>query len=827
MRSKQVRDRHSDVTEPQRRFRSIGTRLQVATVSIVALLIAMVVLGIAAVGLPSLKLMIIGQGVQQASVPAVPALAALQAERQQALAYLAAPNADLAALQQQEARTSQGLQEMQAAADSALSGAPAEIVDRLNAFVGLLGELPQQRSMIEARSATSAQVFNYYNTVLDAATRLFDAQARVVPDAPITQHAIAAVALFRVADEMSRAGSLAAGALADQSFSGQDYQQFQHLVGAYHTELDTTSQYVRPEVQTQYSSVVRGSAFRQLSTLEDALIARGPDPHKPAVSFPVTADEWSSVTSAVSQQLVDLTIKQANAIATEAADTGASQFWLTASILGALTVAAVAAAIVGIRLARSVSRRLGSLAQGVHRVATDEVPELVDRIHADHDIDIPAQVELLDDRHDEIGGVAVGFRDAVVADLEARKREILLREGTTRVLKELAHRIQIPVLRMLDTLYDAQQKEQNPRALRLLYTIDHEVIRARRTADHMIVLAGDQPRQQRRNPVPLYNILQGAATETSPPEASDAERQLERFKLQNIPTVSVKPLLAHQIAHLLSELMDNAVRYSPPQSVIRVSGMPTAHGVAIEIADAGPGLSEDRLASANALMRNPPEFDVMVREEAISQLGFFVVAHLARALGMKVAFSTSAFQGLSAIVILPEDLLAPVSEEPQDVPAPEAESPAAPATADSSWFRAENAAEDDADLTGNHANVTQLISAVAAPARPALVSTSGGKHSASPPPARVAAPTPEAPAAPNGLPPQLPKRRRGATLNQPDTTAVRVNVDTPSDDHAVETTRTQLSALQRGTERGRRAAEAEQSGSDQWPAWPREDGESR
>lgn len=801
-------DRHPAPARQHRRLQSLGTRLRLSTLTLVALLGVMVLLGVIQVGLPSLKLKIIGAGVQEVSVPAVPALAELQAERQHALAYLAAPDADVAALRQQQTRTSQGLQEMQAAS-AALSGAPPEITERLDAFTALLEELPGQRTATESRSTSPAEVFAYYNDVLDAATRLFDAQARFVPDAEITQSAIAAVGLFRVADTMSRAGSLAAGALADQTFAAGDYQRFSHLVGAYHSELDTTAQYLEPAVRDRYRDVVEGSAFLRLGDMEDALVARGPDPHRDGdevvpVPFPVGAGEWAELTSTVSRQLVDLTVMQATLIAAKADDTGAAVFWTTALVLGGLAAAAVAAAVVGVRLARRVSRRLGSLAQGVRRVATDEVPRLVRLIQEDDNVDIRGDVALLDAGPDEIGGVAARFRDAVVADLEARRREILLRKGTTRVLKELAHRIQLPVARLLSTVLAAQEKEQNPDTLRLLYTIDHEVVRARRIADHMIVLAGDQPRRQRRNPVPLFHIVQGAATETSPPESADPAGQLQRFSLQNIPEVSVKPLLAHQVAHVLSELMDNAVRYSPPGSQIRVFGELTAHGVAVEIADAGMGLSREALESVNELMRNPPEFDVMVREDAIGHLGFFVVAHLSRALGMIVAFQTSAFQGLSAVVTLPAELLAAFPEEDHHAE-----------RAESTWFGPP--VETEVETTAEHD-----LALVASAATPAWAE--GATHNPGPrharPPVEV---EPAAPVAlsPGALPP-LPRRRRGATLEPPAAPGIP---GLPVDDVDVATTRTQLSQLQRGTERGRQAAE--ESGPPHPPAWPRDDEGSR
>lgn len=813
-----MHDGHSELTKPRRRHWSIGTRLQAAAWLSGTVLAVTLALVVAWVGFPSLVLAKIGAGVQQASLPAVRTLGALQVERQQALVYLATPGADPAPLQRQEGVTSQGLQEMQTAAATALAGAPQQITDRYTEFAGLVKQLPQQRQMIESRAGNSQQAYAFYNTMLDSATKLFDAQARVVPDAPITQSAIAAVDLFRVADNMSRAGSLVTTAITNQSFDSAAYQQFQRLVGAYHVDLDVNAAYLEPQVQKSYGDVIRGPDFQQLSTAENALIARGPDPHRPDVPFPVNAGDWSVLTSKVSGQLIDLTIQQAIPIAAKAANDGSRQFWTTAAELAALFIVELFAAVFCGWQARSVSRRLGRLAQGVQTVATVEVPALAEEIQAGEDVDIPARVSLLDDRPDEIGGVAERFRGAVIADLQARGREIQAREGMKGVLTEFAHRIQIPVTRLLSILYEAQAREQNSEALALYYRVDNEAVRVRRIADNMIVLTGDQPRRRRDRPVPLFHILRAAATETTTTETIDQARHLQRFAWEKIPEVEVLPRPAYQVAHLLSELMDNAVRFSPPTTQIRVSGEETAHGVAIEIADAGRGLAKDDLDAANGLMQNPPPFDVMVGENAIRRLGWFAVAHMARALGIIVAFRRSAYQGVSAVVTLPEELLASAVPDHQGEPIGN-EGQQATATG-SSWFRTNNTVgTDDDNEDGTH--VTQQPS-FATPVSTMAIEDSFVTDGVGPRHARTAAPNGELvrELPTEGLAP-LPRRRRRVPGSVPP--ATRASDLRPPDLDAG----TQLRQLQRGTERGRRTSVAAEPGSDGGPAWPLDDPESR
>lgn len=826
--SDQVDDRHSGLDGFRRRHQSIGFRLLLLIVVLGLLLLMLVGLGAALVGAPSLKLKVIGAGVQQVSVPAVPALAELQAERQRALAFLATPSADTTALHEQEARTSQGLQAMQTAAGSALSGAPPEIFYRLTVFAGLLGQLQQQRSMVDARSASAAHIFRYYNSVLDAATGLFDAQARLVPDAPITQSAIAAVNVWRATDDMSRAGSLAASALANGSFASQEYQQFHRLVGAYHADLDTTAPYLEPDAQAEYTTMVNGPEFQQLSAIEDTLIARGPDPHKPALPFPVLADRWLALTSTVSQQLVKLTIRQANDIAARAAETGASTFARTAWILGSALVVVIGTAIVGSWFAWRVSRRLKRLAHGMHRMSTDLVPGLVRSLEDCQEVDIDACVELLDDQPDEIGGAASRFRDAVIADLhatereiQARQREILLREGTTRLFRELAHRIEVTVSRLLEILLEAQAKEQNSYVLRLLFTVDHEVVGIRRISHNMIVLGGDQPQGSGDAPVPLHHILQGAASETTPPGRSDQAHQLQRFELQNIPDVAVQPFRAHQIAHALSELMDNAVQFSRRDSTIRVIGERTVHGVAIEIADAGIGMTGDALHGGNEIMRNPPEFDEMVREDAVRHLGFFVVAHLARDLNVNVVLKTSPWEGLSAIVNLPRELL--VFPEPEHDDHGDADGNQACAPSRSPWFSGEDTAWTGVPIHGGDTTAhmdtatAQPVSTAVLAAPPDRARPAGPRH------AQVSAPAGPQEGVSTQTGPPLARRRPGATLQTHARSADAPTTVTPLTDIDLDYSARQLSQFAWGSEQGRQDAEAAKSDPAHGPAWPSDD----
>jgi anti-sigma regulatory factor (Ser/Thr protein kinase) len=769
-------------------FRSIRTPLRWTT-GIPAVLLLLMCIGAAWVVVwPRLELYVIGSGVRTVSIPSVPALASLQTERQLAMAYLARPANGTRSLVEQQHRTDTGLRAMEAAASSALSGAPAEITDRLGTFTGELGQLDRERARIQARTVNATQVYTFYDNLLDAATGLFDAQARVVPDAGITQSAIAAVALFRDADDMSRAGSLVGSALAAGTLTPANYLEFHRLVGYYHTDLATTAQYVQPDVRAEYQGIVAGSAFRGLTNAENAMLERGPrhpDPQNttdfaPPPRFPVGPGQWTDLTTAVSTQLVDLTIRQANDIATEAADVGRDRFLTGLAILIAMILATVGAGLATFRLSRRLAGRLRHVALGASDLAGRQAPDIVARMAEGEDVDLAAEVPLLDEEPDEIGLLARQIKDAWTADLTARKREILSRKGLTQVLVALARRMQGPVTRLVKILDEAQSQETDPGLLDVLYSLDHEATRAGRQVDNVVVLAGESLARRWTLPVPLIDVVRRAASETS---------DYRRFVYGQFPEhTSVPPDAAPHLAHMISELLDNAAINSRADSMVNVRAMLTGRGVAVEVEDMGRGMTADEFDLLNARMADPPEFDTMAPEVATRRLGTFVVARLAAKLGVHVAYRESAYQGVLAVVVIPTTLLA-TPEEPADEPAagPWVAPPARP------W------PHDDEDTDA--ATVTVLLPPLAMHGDLADEQPSEGRHASPPPDPPLRAP--------------LPKRQRGASLAvglrpEPEPTAAPSSPDAEEPDPAsLSVMRDQLRRFKSGTDAGRVAAQTE------------------
>jgi signal transduction histidine kinase len=597
----------------------------------------------------------VAAGVQEVSIPAVRALASAQKERQLSMAYLGRSGGSLTELHVQQQQTDDALRSMRSAMNDIMSNAPAAVVDRVQKLNAALDQLPQIRSRVDSGGIDRNQVYTYYNNLLDTATGLFDTQARIVPDVTATQGAIAATSLFRSADLMSRETSVISAAFASGQFSPQDQLAFANLVGSYHSELDKTIPFVRPDVQESYQKLVDSDPWKKLVDEENTLIQHGAwTPRNNSGDLPFSEQQWQDNTNQVADELVKITIAQADGVSAQALDDGTSKF--VSVIIGSVIalLAAIAAIIVAVRVSgalvnRALVTRLEALRKDALELAHERLPDIVVRLRGGDAVDVQHEVPELDYGRDEIGQLADAFNAAQYTAVAAAVKEAQAREGVNNVFLGIAHRNQGLVHRQLKILDRMEREEESPEQLEGLFQLDHLATRARRNAENLIILGGGQPGRRWRKPVLLVDVLRSAISETE---------QYFRVRAQRIPNVAVTGSAVADTIHLVAELVDNATAFSPPRSQVHVHGTVVARGVVVEIEDQGLGMSDEDRERANAMLAEPPEFDAMALR-GDSRLGLFVVARLALRLGVKVEFRVSPYGGTRAIVLLPSEILAP------------------------------------------------------------------------------------------------------------------------------------------------------------------------
>jgi signal transduction histidine kinase len=242
-------------------------------------------------------------------------------------------------------------------------------------------------------------------------------------------------------------------------------------------------------------------------------------------------------------------------------------------------------------------------------------------------------------------------KQLVVADAEIGHRKF-----TSEMLVNLARRNQSVLHMQLELINQLEEKERDPDALGDLFRLDHLATRVRRNAESLLVLAGEQSPRMWSEPVPLRDVVRAAIAETE---------DLDRVVFAVDERVQVVGRCVADTTHLLAELVENAVRFSPPDTAVTVRARHDLRrdgGYLLTIEDWGVGMPPDDLARANTQLSEPHEIDLNVTQ----RLGLHVVARLAARHGIEVSLGSTPGSGITAVVSLPPELFA----EPATAAAP-------------------------------------------------------------------------------------------------------------------------------------------------------------
>jgi anti-sigma regulatory factor (Ser/Thr protein kinase) len=175
----------------------------------------------------------------------------------------------------------------------------------------------------------------------------------------------------------------------------------------------------------------------------------------------------------------------------------------------------------------------------------------------------------------------------------------------------------------------------------------------RRNGTNLLVLSGARVDREQDEPVPVATVINAAASEVE---------EYRRVVIATVPDSALAGSAAGDVVHLLAELIDNALRYSPPTSTVRVSAVHTGNrGVVIEVSDTGLGMTEGDLRMANTRLESGGE----VTPYTARHMGLFVVGRLADQHGLVVRLRMSVAgeprSGTTAGIFVPAELIVDAS----------------------------------------------------------------------------------------------------------------------------------------------------------------------
>ncbi|WP_328981502.1 hypothetical protein [Streptomyces mirabilis] len=232
--------------------------------------------------------------------------------------------------------------------------------------------------------------------------------------------------------------------------------------------------------------------------------------------------------------------------------------------LGLLVIAALVAAAV--LAGRSITRPLDALAREADDVAQRRLPETVARIQAGELVPAegggrpPSSAQ-------EISRVVAALHNVERTAVGLAAEQAVLRRNTAESLASLGRRSQGLVRRQLALITALEQQELDPEALAELFELDHLATRMRRNAESLLVLVDERSPQISSVTASSLELVQSAMGEVE---------QYRRVALAEIEPRRISGRAVAELSHLLAELVENALSFSPPDQPVDVHGWGTA-----------------------------------------------------------------------------------------------------------------------------------------------------------------------------------------------------------------------------------------------------------
>ncbi|MFI6500901.1 nitrate- and nitrite sensing domain-containing protein [Nonomuraea typhae] len=325
----------------------------------------------------------------------------------------------------------------------------------------------------------------------------------------------------------------------------------------------------------------------------------------------------------------------------------------TAVIAGvAILVLLVLVLLLTVVIARSMVSPLRRLRTEALDIAGFRLPDVVRKLRITGDT-AAGEVRPIDiEGQDEIGEVAKAFDEVHRQAVRLAGEEAELRSNISAMFVNLSRRTQTLVERQISLIDGLEKGEQDGTRLADLFKLDHLATRMRRNSENLLVLAGHEPTRRRSQPAKLVDVVRAALSEVE---------DYERVQVKVHRSTSVLGSAANDLVHLVAELVENAIQFSPKNSQVGVSSsIIEGGGALLSVSDAGISMTEDELGEANRRLAEPPVVDVSVSR----RMGLFVVGRLALRHGIRVQLRKGEGAGLIAMVLLPPTLI-PDGSQPQ------------------------------------------------------------------------------------------------------------------------------------------------------------------
>ncbi|WP_433283425.1 nitrate- and nitrite sensing domain-containing protein [Micromonospora sp. CA-244673] len=606
----------------------------------------------AVIALATIRLVSVGEGAYEANrIRSLTALSIdvsaltqdLHKERMAAASFLVAPNQKPDAYNLRVRSTDERIAAYQEERGK-LGDVPASVRDRLKVIDDHLGTLNGTRQeVLDRQQMPVSEASLRYGIILDDLVAYGDTLAQQ-PGAEALADARRAVAAFAHAKaEVAEEEAVAFTALSTGRIDEEQFSSFVATLTGQQEALLSFSRAAEPAQRSLVDRTVSGDAVQLSDRVANDIsrsVGQAPlvNQNEAAAAVGAVGDlmRWAEI------ELLNQLLADADAVRTDVIRQAVVE-----SLLVLLTLAiAVTLAVV---LARSLNDSLRRLREGALAVANHDLPDAVSRlqnVNAIGDGGVDEIVQQVRDpikltNRDEVGQVASAFNVVHREAVRVAAEQAALRTSVSAMFLNLARRSQSLVDRMIGELDAIERSEEDPKRLAQLFELDHLATRMRRNDENLLVLAGADSAVPRRDDALLVDVLRAAQSEVE---------LYNRIEFGTVDTdISVAAHAVNDVVRLVAELLDNATRFSPPNTIVVADGRRIRDYVLIQVEDRGLGLSDEQLDSLNRRLAAPPTVDVA----AFRLMGLAVVSRLASRYGIRVELRRNVEGGTVAQVTLP------------------------------------------------------------------------------------------------------------------------------------------------------------------------------
>ncbi len=422
---------------------------------------------------------------------------------------------------------------------------------------------------------------------------------------------------------------------------------------AYSDQVLATSEKILVLDNAEFTSrfqteVLNSEGYVLVRGLRDNAFAATLNPERaPSVSFLPTFTPMFGAVHSIEADLITASSEQATVTANRAL------FALGATILGALLFAALTLALV-VALFHSIRRPLLSLTEQSREIAKHQLPNTVAQIRelgGDAQIDMPDPIHAESD--DEVGELVDAFNQLHTTAVQLAAEQAASRRTVSEMFVNLGRRNQKILMRLLSSLEKLEHNERDPELLQELFKVDHLATRMRRNAESLLVLAGAKTSRSFGQAVPVADVVRSALSEVE---------DYDRVSVDDQGNALINGKAVADIGHLLAELIENALMFSPPSTSVEVLIRRGPEGLMITVGDRGIGLSADELKVNNQRILDAAR----VTETPSRFLGLYVVGRLAHRHGLTVELLSGVPSGLIARIKFSESVYQAIGDPTQD-----------------------------------------------------------------------------------------------------------------------------------------------------------------